>query len=65
MSLLHSCRAAANAELTADALAAELKSSLEWSDGVMSALKHVWKEEGSKLISMPKEALSIGQVSDE
>lgn len=29
----------------------------------MAALKHVWKEEGPKLISMPKEALSIGQVS--
>ena len=29
----------------------------------MAALKHVWKEEGPKLLAMPKESLSIGQVS--
>lgn len=58
-------RAAARAELTADALLAELKSSLEWSEGVMAALRHVWKEEGPKLVAMPKESLSIGQVTCE
>ncbi len=58
-------RAAAQAKLSADALVAELKASLEWSEGVMAALKHVWKERGPELISMPKESLSIGQVSDE
>lgn len=56
-------RAAAQAEMDADALLAELKSSLEWSEGVMAALRHVWKEGGPKLIAMPKESLSIGQVS--
>lgn len=42
----------------------ELKSSLEWSEGAMAALRHIWKEEGPKLISMPKESLSIGQVGE-
>ena len=45
-----------------DALVGELKSSLEWSDGAMATLKHVWKEEGPNLIAMPKQTLSIGQV---
>ena len=46
-----------------DALISELKSSLEWSDSAMATLRHVWKEEGPKLIAMPKQTLSIGQVS--
>ncbi len=56
-------RAAAEAELSVDALVAELKSSLEWSEGTIAAIRHIWKEEGPKLISMPKETLSIGKVS--
>ena len=45
-----------------DALVAELKASLEWGDGMLAVVKHVWKEEGQALCSMPKEALSVGQV---
>ena len=45
-----------------DALVAELKASLEWGDGVLAVVKHVWKEEGPALCSMSKEALSVGQV---
>lgn len=56
-------RAAAQAELSVDALIGELKSSLEWNDSAMAALRRVWKEEGPKLIAMPKSTLSIGQVS--
>lgn len=55
-------RAAAQAKMSADALLAELKSSMEWSDGAMATLKHVWKEEGSSLMSIPTQALSLGQV---
>lgn len=66
--MLPSCaypyRAAAQAELTTEALLVELKSSLEWSEGAMATLRYVWKEGGPKLISMPKESLSIGQVSN-
>lgn len=57
------CRAAAQEELTTETLLVELKSSLEWSEGAMATLRHVWKEDGPKLISMPKESLSIGQVN--
>lgn len=56
-------RAAAQAKLSADALHAELKASLEWSDKPMATIRHIWKEEGQKLASMPEETLSIGQVS--
>ena len=45
-----------------DALVAELKASLEWGEGVLAVVKHVWKEEGPALCSLPKEALSVGQV---
>ena len=57
-------REAARAKLSVDALLAELKSSLEWSEGAMATLKHVWKEEGASLISIPSRALSIGQVRE-
>ena len=36
---------------------------MEWSDGAMATLKHVWKEGGPSLIAMPKQTLTIGQVS--
>lgn len=48
--------------MSADALFAELKSSMEWNDSSMSTLKHVWKEEGPSLIAVPTMSLSIGQV---
>ena len=28
----------------------------------MAVVRHVWKEEGPTLISMPQETLSVGQV---
>ena len=40
----------------------ELKSSLEWGEGVLAVVRHVWKEEGATLCGMPKEALTVGQV---
>ena len=55
-------RAAAQEKLSADDLLAELKSSMEWSEGAMAVVRHVWKEEGPALISMPQETLSVGQV---
>ena len=61
--ILH--RAAAEAKLSADDLVGELKSSLEWSEETMAVVRHVWKEEGPALISMPQETLSVGQVSTE
>ena len=56
------CRSAALQGMGVDALVAELKASLEWGDGMLAVVKHVWKEEGPALCSMPKEALSVGQV---
>ena len=56
------CRSAASAGLSADGLVSELKDSMEWSDGVLAVVKHVWKEEGPSLCGMPKEALTVGQV---
>ena len=56
------CRSAALEGMGVDALVAELKASLEWGDGMLAVVKHVWKEEGPALCSMPKEALSVGQV---
>lgn len=58
-------RAAAQEKLSADDLMGELKSSLGWSEGAMAVVRHVWKEEGPALISMPQETLSVGQVSIE
>jgi hypothetical protein len=55
-------RAAAQEKLSADDLLAELKSSLEWGEGAMAVVRHVWKEEGPALINMPQETLSVGQV---
>ena len=55
-------RAATQEKLGADELLAELKSSLEWSEGAMAVVRHVWKEEGPALIGMPQETLSVGQV---
>ena len=57
-----SCRSAALEGMSVDALVAELKASLEWGEGVLAVVKHVWKEEGPALCSLPKEALSVGQV---
>lgn len=59
--ILH--RSAAEAKLSADDLVGELKSSLEWSEEAMAVVRHVWKEEGPALSSMPQETLSVGQVS--
>ena len=56
------CRSAGLEGMGVDALVAELKASLEWGDGVLAVVKHVWKEEGPALCSMSKEALSVGQV---
>ena len=56
------CRSAAREGLSADALIQELKSSLEWGEGPLSVVRHVWKEEGPALCSLPKEALVVGQV---
>lgn len=50
-------------KLSPDALVAELKSSMEWSDGVLAIVQHVWKEEGQALCDKPKDVLSVGQVS--
>ena len=55
-------RAAAKAKLSTDALLAELKSSMVWNESAMATLKHLWKEEGPSLITVPTLSLSIGQV---
>ena len=60
---VHVHRAAAQEKLNADDLVTELKSSLEWNEAAMAVVRHVWKEEGPALISMPQETLSVGQVS--
>ena len=60
--LLVHCRSAAQEGAGVDALVQELKASLQWGEGALAVLKHVWKEEGPALCSMPKEALSVGQV---
>ena len=56
-------RTAALSSLSVDSLGSELKDSLEWGDGALAVVKHVWKEEGPALCGMPKETLNIGQVS--
>ena len=56
-------RNAAMQKLSPDALIAELKSSLEWSDGGLAIVQHVWKDRGQALCDKPKEVLSVGQVS--
>ena len=35
---------------------------MEWKESTIAVLKHVWKEEGQALCSLPKETLSVGQV---
>ncbi|KAL5460090.1 hypothetical protein EMCRGX_G033511 [Ephydatia muelleri] len=55
-------RNAAVQKLSPDALVAELKSSMEWSDGVLAIVQHVWKEEGQALCDKPKDVLSVGQL---
>ena len=57
------CRAAARERLTVDVLVAELKASLEWSEGTVAVIRHVWKEGGPELCGLDRQPLSIGQVS--
>ena len=38
------CRSAALEGMGVDALVAELKASLEWGDGMLAVVKHVWKD---------------------
>ena len=40
----------------------ELKSSLLFQDNSLVVLKEVWKIEGPHLCSLPKQALSVGEV---
>ena len=46
-----------------DVLVAELKASLEWSEGTVAVIRHVWKEGGPELCGLDRQPLSIGQVS--
>ena len=55
-------RNAATQKLSPDALVGELKSSMEWSDGVLAIVQHVWKEEGQALCDKPKDVLTVGQL---
>ena len=36
---------------------------MEWSDGVLAVVQHVWKESGQALCDKPKDVLTVGQVS--
>ena len=55
-------RSAALQTLSVDALVSELKSSLLFQDNSLVVLKEVWKIEGPHLCSLPKQALSVGEV---
>ena len=57
-----SCRSAAIQSLSVDALVSELKVSLLFQDNSLVVLKEVWKIEGPHLCSLPKQALSVGEV---
>lgn len=56
-------RSAAAENLTVDTLVTELKSSLLFQESSIAVLREVWKNEGSSLISLPKQTLSVGEVT--
>ena len=56
-------RSAAAENLTVDTLVTELKSSLLFQESSIAVLREVWKNEGPSLISLPKQTLSVGEVT--
>ena len=60
--LCGSLRSSAREGVSVEALVSELKGSLQWSESCVAVVRHIWKEEGPALCSMPREALSVGQV---
>ena len=56
-------RSAAAESLTVDTLVTELKSSLLFQENCIAVLREVWKNEGPSLISLPKQTLSVGEVT--
>ena len=57
-----STRCAASEALSVEALVQELKGSSIFSDGSIAVFKEVWKNDGGTLSSLPKQALSVGEV---
>ena len=58
-----SLRGAAVDCLSLDDFVSELKLSLLFQDSTVTVLKAIWKSEGDSLSSLPKQSLSVGEVS--
>ena len=57
-------RSAAHERLSVDALVSELKASMLFKEGSVAVIREVWKTEGQVLCSLPKQALSVGEVRE-